>query len=276
MSYLGQCYSGGCRGSYSSLESRMGGVYMSMSRMSSQLEYMPSSSFSSPSQVYLSEILDEKPSSSSYHAYASASYLPSGHIIFNPGQFLDPRRELLPLVSNLDEIEPLVEEAMFATTGMSMPEDIVIRICAPEEFQQAFPEPERCSDAIRGFCMNNRGFGKSHIFIRRGDKAEVLLTIGHEIGHALSFPLQLHDEEAKAFAFSVAWMEQIKKRDIGGLGRSIRLGAPAENGLHNAALKFVVSLVEAGKDALAVFKGLISGEFSLSKKRQLESLITFT
>ena len=212
---------------------------MSMSRMSSQLEYMPSSSFSSPSQVYLSEILDEKPSSSSYHAYASASYLPSGHIIFNPGQFLDPRRELLPLVSNLDEIEPLVEEAMFATTGMSMPEDIVIRICDPEEFQQAFPEPERCSDAIRGFCMNNRGFGK-------------------------------------AFAFSVAWMEQIKKRDIGGLGRSIRLGAPAENGLHNAALKFVVSLVEAGKDALAVFKGLISGEFSLSKKRQLESLITFT
>ena len=59
-------------------------------------------------------------------------------------------------------------------------------------------------------------------------------------------------KEAKAFAFSAAWMDTIKKNNIAGIGHSINPN-PAQNGLHNVAMDFVVKMVNAGKEALTVF-----------------------
>ena len=69
-----------------------------------------------------------------------------------------------------------------------------------------------------------------------------------------------HDEEAKAFAFSFAWMKAIKENNIAGLEDAIIMENPAHNGLHDVAHRFVVTLIERGKEAIEIFNALIRGE----------------
>ena len=73
-----------------------------------------------------------------------------------------------------------------------------------------------------------------------------------------------HDEEAKAFAFSLAWMKAIKENNIANLAASINLEKPARNGLHNIALDFVLKLTNAGRRAIDVYVELMKGNISIT------------
>lgn len=145
-------------------------------------------------------------------------------------------------INRREEIMPLVEEAFEKRTGKAFPHDIAIRLCAPVELEQAFG-PGFTPD-VQGFCRNRHGRGVSEVFVKRGELAHVMLTLGHEIGHALTPTLQdPRDEEAKAFAFSLAWMETIREHNIAGLRVAIQPN-PAKNGLHNVAFNFVIDTVK--------------------------------
>ena len=85
-----------------------------------------------------------------------------------------------------------------------------------------------------------------------------MLTIGHELGHVLTKTLDNpQDEEAKAYAFSLAWMNVIREYDIAGLADAIVAERPAENGLHNVAFFFVERLIRQGKGVWEVYTGII-------------------
>jgi len=94
--------------------------------------------------------------------------------------------------------------------------------------------------------------------------ARLMLTMGHELGHIITLPMNdPRDEEAKAFAFSMAWMDAIKENNIGNLSTVIN-PRPAKNGLHNVAFDFVLSLIENGRKAIDVYLELIKGEVSIN------------
>ena len=85
----------------------------------------------------------------------------------------------------------------------------------------------------------------------------VMVTLGHELGHVMARRLNnSRDEEAKAFAFCIAWLRAIKKHNIANLSTCIKLGRPAENGLHNKALDFVLNLINKGIEPLEIFDDL--------------------
>ena len=158
----------------------------------------------------------------------------------------------------------LVKDAFEATTGKTLPKDLSIRICN-EEQMKAFHKSNngKWNPGIRGFSINRRGFGTSEVFVMEDELAKLMLTMGHEIGHVTSLPMSNPiDEEAKAFSFSMAWMNSIKENNIGELSTVIN-PRPANNGLHNVAFDFVLSLMKKGRNALEVYLELIKGETSI-------------
>jgi hypothetical protein len=170
---------------------------------------------------------------------------------FIADDFLDPFRPPTPFVGDAETIRPHVEEAFEALTGAKLPADVIIRVGTEQQCARAYPGDWQ--NNIRGFAVNRVGWGTSEIFVVHDNMDRLLLTVGHELGHVMSksLPREL-DEEAKAFAFSAAWMKIIKQRNIAGIGHAIN-PTPAKNGLHNVACNFVMDLIERGKDALAVF-----------------------
>ena len=87
-----------------------------------------------------------------------------------------------------------------------------------------------------------------------------MLTIGHEIGHVMSLPLKnIQTEEAKAFAFSIAWIKTIREKNIANLESAINM-RPAINGIHNIAFDFVINKIKQGEDAIQVFESLVKQE----------------
>ena len=115
----------------------------------------------------------------------------------------------------------------------------------------------RWEDSIRGFSINNT----RQIFVKRSDLDKVMLVIGHEIGHVLSHSLpDKKNEEAKAFAFEIAWMKTIVEQNIANLKDNIAIDfTPAKNGLHDISFNFVRKIISAGKRALDVYWGLMYG-----------------
>lgn len=172
---------------------------------------------------------------------------------FSPDDFLRPDRRKQRFVGKAEEIKELVEEAFKETTGLELPDDINIEVCPREKFRKMSNNP-----GVVGLSVNRKEErGVSDIFVLEEELDKVLLTTGHEIGHVLSRPLgDKKDEEAKAFAFSLIWMEAIKKKDIGGMGRNIELERPARNGVHDLALGFVLKMIKRGKKAGEVYKEL--------------------
>ena len=105
------------------------------------------------------------------------------------------------------------------------------------------------------------------IFIKENDLDKVMLVIGHELGHVLTPTLpNMHDEEAKAFAFELAWMEAIVEDNIANLKENISLDfKPAANGLHDVAFGFVKNLVNTGKKALDILEQIVGREISVKR-----------
>lgn len=179
---------------------------------------------------------------------------------FIPNDFLRADRRRQRFVGVADEVQGFVEEAFEAMMGVEFPVDVNVRVCSSSEFRKMTSNP-----GVVGLSVNRKEAGLvSDIFVLEGELDQVLLTIGHEVGHVLSEPLlDRHDEEAKAFAFSFAWMEAIKLRNIADFGHNIILDRPARNGLHDVAFRFVWKLIDNGKEALEVFGDLVRGRVSV-------------
>lgn len=182
------------------------------------------------------------------------------HVVDN---FLNIYRPQTPFIGKAEAIKEYIQQTFTATTGISLPEDISIRICTADELKRVHGNFSNVwSDGIQGFSLNKT----REIFVKEGELDRVMLVIGHEIGHVLSNTLDdKHDEEAKAFAFECAWMEAIVKHNIANLKDSINLEfIPANNGLHDIAFGFVRNVIKSGKEALMLFRELIKGEMKVN------------
>lgn len=179
--------------------------------------------------------------------------------------FLEEQRPWTPIIEQSSEVAEVIKQTFERITGQVFPqEDIKISVVSAQVLHQAHNLFGGCAgDGLRGFSLNRYGKGTSEIFVKEDHLDSVLLTIGHEIGHVLSPSLPSQkDEEAKAHAFSIAWMECIRDNNICGLKPNIRLN-PARNGLHDVAYDFVQHLLRTGASALDIFKTLAQGLTSM-------------
>lgn len=183
---------------------------------------------------------------------------------FTPKIFLNQKRPKTRFISVTDEIKSLIEETFELIVNEKIPNNLIIRICNKEELKQIHSNFGSWNDNIQGFAINGK---LKKIFVKNGALDEVMLTIGHEIGHVFSKNLpNKHDEEAKAFSFAVEWAQTIKKHDLGNLANCIKENIdfnPARNGLHDIAFLFVNSLINKGREAMQIHDDLVKGYISM-------------
>jgi len=170
-----------------------------------------------------------------------------------PIAFLNPNRPDTQFIGNAFEIDDNIKQAFSATTAEQLPEEISITIASRDELLQknlAF-----LNNSVVGLSINST----KEIFVVAGSLDEVMLTIGHELGHVIKAPAKTsQEEEAKAFAFEAAWAQSIFDKDIAGLRQSINAAAlaPAKNGLHDTASNFVKN---NSSDPLKLFHSISNG-----------------
>ncbi len=199
--------------------------------------------FQEPSRIYSSNSVQEP----SYMKQTQHQYY------FTPDPFLNPNRIRQRFIGEKNEIEDLINQAFEATTNTKLPNDIDIRICNEDEFVEL---TGMNNIGIRGVTLNRRHLGQiSQIIVKEDELDKVLLTIGHELGHAITMPINDSiKEEAKAFSFQIAWMEKIHEQNIGELATSINLDFnPATNGVHDVAFNKVGDIISNGINALDLF-----------------------
>jgi len=174
---------------------------------------------------------------------------------------LKPRRPHTQFIDSAEEIEGIVRHTFEKLTGRVFPDDIVVRVCSEEEMKKAHSaNGGNWNPGIMGFALNRHPH-PSTIFVRENHLDALMLTVGHELGHVVSPRLASDlDEEAKAFAFELAWVKTIIENDISGLAENFNPDfVPAENGLHDKAFNFVQGLVKKGRDAIDVFLDIAKG-----------------
>ncbi len=178
---------------------------------------------------------------------------------FLPDNFLIPGREG-KFVGEAEEIRGFTEEAFEKLFGEKFPDDIKVSVLKAESFRKIAPHP-----ATIGLSLNRREQGGlSEIFVANDSLGRVMLTLGHELGHVLTPTLDdRHDEEAKAYAFSLQWMKVIRENDIAGLAGAIITERPADNGLHNAAFFSVEKWRREGKQAWEIYLALVKRMLSV-------------
>ena len=172
---------------------------------------------------------------------------------FTPDAFLLPGKEGI-FVGDAEEIRPFVEETFQTIFNQPFPRNIKISLLNADDFRKIAPHP-----GTIGLSLNRTKQGLlSEIFVLQGSLARVMLTLGHELGHVLTETLpDAHDEEAKAYAFSLAWMNTIRKHNIAHLENSFVTESPALNGLHNIAFAFIQQKLNAGHETWNLYLDLI-------------------
>lgn len=197
----------------------------------------------------------------------SALYLsPTNKEYFVAGDFLTHSKST-EFVGAAREIEKPAQQAFEKTTGMPLPSNIIIKICSKEEMKQIHEARSgKWDDSIAGFSFNGHGKRISEVFVQEGNLDHVMLTLGHELGHVISPTLpDARDEEAKAFAFSMAWMRAIVDNNIAGLAHCINPN-PAKNGLHDVAFEFITEKIKQGHQPITIFNELMTAQLSLQQK----------
>ena len=176
---------------------------------------------------------------------------------FTPEFFLNPSRPKARFVVDNDDIRRMAEEIFELMMKEKLPINISINILPFDEFKALHSRFGLWSNGILGFSING---DDKKIFIRENYLDALMLVVGHEIGHVLTENLpNKHDEEAKAFAFSIEWAKTIKEHNIANLGLSIKDDfefQPARNGLHDVAFGFVDFLVKRGRKAIELHSDL--------------------
>ncbi len=262
MSYCGSCgYSNGCSSSasYSSIDSMV--RYSPQYSIDDSVSYnmveaaIPESPILTLTDILPNSMIYNKTKENYRQLYLNNQTTRMYYTQTN--NFLDSSRPITPFIGKISKIAHYIKQAFKLTTGKAFPKDIIIRLVDDKEFNQ----PKQ----VIGFAINKKPFGVSSILIRKGHLDEIMVTIGHEIGHVLTKKLNNEkDEEAKAFAFSIAWLKTIKEHNIANLSKSINLQKPAQNGIHNIALNFVRKLINQGKTAFEIYSEIISGMRSCS------------
>lgn len=183
---------------------------------------------------------------------------------FTPKIFLKDQRPKTRFISITEDVQSFIEEAFGRITGKKLPQNIIIRVCNNEELRQIHSQFGSWSDNIQGFAINGKKLKK--IFVKNAHLDELMLTIGHEIGHVFTSSLpNSHDEEAKAFSFAIKWAEIIRENNIGNLKSCIKENIdfkPAKNGLHDIAFLFVKNLLKK-KEAMQIHWDLVKKYISI-------------
>lgn len=182
---------------------------------------------------------------------------------FNPLSFLNPERPLATFITNIEELKPIITETFEKLMEQKFPNNVSIRVCSENELKKIHEKNGGLwTPTIQGFSLNRNGKGVNEIFVKQDALDSMMLTIGHELGHVMTPTLQNSiDEEAKAFAFSLAWVETIKEHNIANLAANVNT-KPAKNGLHDRAFNFLIHILNQGKSAFQAFKEIAKGEFS--------------
>ncbi len=159
------------------------------------------------------------------------------------------------------EIEDAARSIFVLVTGKRIDDGVKINICSLEEFRKAQLLFGVSGCDVQGFCINK----DKVIFVKKTDIADTLVVLGHELGHIFTRELKSkHNEEAKAFAFSIAWIKKIKEKNILNLRNSLTLDLkPAKNGLHNIAFDFILNNIDGEKNAMKLYWELVYGVISL-------------
>lgn len=176
---------------------------------------------------------------------------------FTPEIFLSPSRMKARFIDDNSEARAIAEEIFELMMQEKLPDDISISILPFDDFRALHSRFGPWSSGILGFSINGN---EKKIFVRENNIDALMLVIGHEIGHVLTESLpNKHDEEAKAFAFSIEWARTIKKHNVANLGLSIKDDInfePARNGLHDIAFSFVDLMVKKGRDTMQLHDDL--------------------
>ena len=172
---------------------------------------------------------------------------------FTPDPFLKPGHEGR-FIGQAQEIQSYIEEAFETMFSQQFPTNIQLSILPKQEFQKLTKK-----EGVIGLSINRKSQGLlSEVFVLEGSLARVMLTLGHELGHVLTPTLSTaHDEEAKAYAFSFAWMQIIKENNIANLADAFIIENPAINGLHDVACNFVMNIMKKGTIAWHIYQELI-------------------
>jgi len=206
----------------------------------------------------------------SYEKYDKKEYESSNFITQHEESihhtFLLPSYVLKQFIGKTEKIEHYVKRTFRLLMGFEFPKNIIIKICSKEELKSIFEKisNEKWSEGILGFSINNQILNK--IYIMENDLALLMLTIGHEIGHVLSPSLPNKKlEEAKAFAFELAWARIIVEHDIAFLSKAIKLFPnPAKNGIHDSAFEFVLEKIKKGKKPMEIYEELVRNGITLA------------
>ena len=176
---------------------------------------------------------------------------------FSPEIFLNPSRPISRFVVENSEARQIAKEIFELMAKEKLPDSISINVLPFGDFKSLHSGFGAWSNGILGFSVNS----SKQIFVRENHLDALMLVIGHEIGHVLTDPLpNKHDEEAKAFAFSIEWARMIKQHNIANLGTSIKDEPdfqPARNGLHDVAFSFVDFMVRKGRKAMELHEDLV-------------------
>ena len=176
---------------------------------------------------------------------------------FTPEILLNPSRPKSRFIDDNNEAKAIAEEIFELMMKEPFPSDISINILPFEEFKILHSRFGAWSNGILGFSLNGT---VKKIFVRENHLDSLMMVIGHEIGHVFTNTLpNKHDEEAKAFAFSIEWAGAIRKHNVSNLGLSIKDDIdlePARNGLHDIAFSFVDFMVKKGRSAMQLHDDL--------------------
>lgn len=169
--------------------------------------------------------------------YTATSYYSTPIVEEQPLHFLNRSRRVPSFVDDAHELEESIRTTFQLTMHEELPHDIIISVAPRDRLLRehlSFLNP-----GVMGISYHET----RRIFVAAGPIDEVLLTIGHEIGHVLTEPAATpQQEEAKAFAFEAAWAETLWQHDIQGLRESINSKSflPAKNGIHDVGKAIVV------------------------------------
>jgi hypothetical protein len=208
--------------------------------------------------------------------YNQSNYLPKNKPQYDVvGQFLNPIRPKTQFINEAWQIQDCIKESFQTLMNKSFPDDIIVKVCDKETMKMICEQNNsKFKEGTLGFAINNKQINNnqnSQIFILQNNLDKMMLVIGHEIGHVLSHRLNNpHNEEAKAFAFELAWAKVIKENNIANLQDSINLNLkPARNGLHDVAFNFVANQIKKGNNALELFWMFIKNNLSVIENKNL-------
>lgn len=183
---------------------------------------------------------------------------------FTPEIFLNSSRPKARFIVDNSEAIIIAEEVFELMVKEKLPSNISINVLPFDDFKALHSSFGSWSNGILGFSLNG---DDKKIFVRENRLDALMLVVGHEIGHVLTETLpNKHDEEAKAFAFSIEWAKTIKKHNVANLGLSIKDDIdfqPARNGLHDVAFDFVDFMVKMGRNAIEIHGDLVRRYISL-------------